>query len=68
MFKSMSMLQTLKETITLIQLPIIFIEQLRIITPIRTIITMVIFITLITMDRTAERITGTLTGGMLTSS
>jgi hypothetical protein len=34
----------------------------------RTIITMGIFITLITMVHTEERITGTPTGGMLTSS
>lgn len=68
MFKSMSTLRTSRGTITPTQPPIIFIERLRIITLIRTIITMVIFITLITMGRTAERITGIRTGGMLTSS
>ena len=43
---------------------IIFIEQLRIITLIRIFITSVTFITHIMTDRMAERITGTLTGGM----
>lgn len=45
---------------------IISIEQHRLITLIHIIITSVTFITLIMTDRTAERITGTLTGGMLT--
>ena len=62
------MLQTLKETITLIQLPIIFTEGLRIITLIRTIITMVISITRIMTVHMEELITGTHTGGMPTFS
>lgn len=62
------MLRISKETITLIQLPIIFTEGLRIITLIRTIITMVISITHIMMVHTEERTTGTHTGGTLISS
>ena len=66
MFRSTLLILRAIITLPLITTVLLIITPLLIIMRPLIIIIMVIFITLIMTDRTAERTTGTLTGGMLT--